>query len=73
MIKAKMNNGDLVFGLSRENLTRLQNGQPIVFDLKDMGLESRQVMITFGETEDDIYREMVDYIDLQKTTIHSGK
>lgn len=70
MIKAKLNNGDLVFGLSEENIKRLKAGQPIAFNLKDMGLEERRVLITYGETEDDIYKEMTPYIDLDKTKIH---
>jgi len=70
MIKAKLNNGDLVFGLSKENLTRLEKGEPIVFNLKDMGLEDRRVMITFGETEEKLYEDMLEHIDLNKTKIH---
>lgn len=70
MLKAKLNNGDLVFGLSKENITRLQNNQPIVFNLKDMGLEERRVMICFGETEEDLYKDMMEHIDLDKTKIH---
>lgn len=70
MIKAKMNSGDLVFGLSEENLTRLKKKQPILINLKEMGLESRNVIITYGETEDEIYKEMLEYIDLDNTKIH---
>lgn len=70
MIKAKCNDGTLIFGLSKENITRLQQGQPISINLKDMGLEDRQVMIMYGETEDDMYKELVDLIDLKKTKIH---
>ena len=70
MIKAKMNNGDLVFGLSEENLTILRKKQPILINLKEMGLESRNVIIAYGETEDEIYKEMLEYIDLDKTKIH---
>jgi hypothetical protein len=70
MIKAKCNNGDLIFGLSKENITRLQKGQPIVFNLKEMGLEDKEVVIMYGETEDDMYKDLVDLIDLKKTKIH---
>jgi hypothetical protein len=70
MIKAKCNDGTLIFGLSKENINRLQKGQQIVFNLKDMGLEDRQIIITYGETEDDMYKELVDLIDLKKTKIH---
>lgn len=70
MIKAKLNSGALVFGLSKENLIRLEAGEPIVFNLKDLGIEDRRVMITFGETEDKIYESMIDFIDLDKTKIN---
>ena len=69
MIKAKLNNGDLVFGLSKENLNRLQKGEPIVFNLKDMGMEDRRVMITFGETEENIYEDMLEHINLDTTKV----
>lgn len=70
MIKATLTNGDLVFGLSKENLIRLEKGEPIVFNLKEMGLEDRRVMITFGETEDSLYKDMMEFIDINKTKIH---
>lgn len=66
MIKAKFNNGDLVFGISAENVKRLKEGQPIVINLKDMGLEDRKVLITYGETEDDIFKEMLDHIEAER-------
>lgn len=70
MIKAKLNNGDLLFGLSKQNIERMMKGEPVVFNLSSMGLEDRRVMIMYGETEDKIYEELVDHIDLKKTTIH---
>ncbi len=70
MVKAKLNNGDLLFGLSEENITRLKNKQPILINLKEMGLESRNIIITYGETEEAIYKEMLDLIDIDKTKIH---
>ena len=70
MIKAKLNNGDLVFGLSEENVRILREGHPISINLKDMGLEERKILITYGKTEDDIYKEMMEFIDINKTKIH---
>jgi hypothetical protein len=56
MLKAR--SGDLlVFGLSAENLKRLQDGSPIAFDLKDLGATGR-VFIFYGETEADM-RELL--------------
>lgn len=70
MIKARLSNGDLVFGLSSENIKRLKDNQPIVINLKDVGLEDRRIMITYGDTEEKLYKEMIDHIDLDKTKIH---
>lgn len=70
MVKAVLSNGDILFGLSSENIKRLQAKQPIVINLKDMGLEDKKVIILFGETEDKIYEELIDMIDLKKTKIH---
>ncbi len=69
MIKAKLNNGDLLFGLSKINIQKLQEGKPIIVKGKDMNLNF-DVVITFGETEEDIYRELMPLIDIDKTKIH---
>lgn len=73
MIKAKLTNGDLLFGISAENVNRLKKGQPILFNLKDMGLENRKVMIVYGETEQDIMAELIneDHVDIT-TKFHKG-
>lgn len=71
MIKAKLNNGDLVFGISEDNVKRLKEGHPISINLKDMGLEDRKIMIAYGETEEKLYEAMLPYIDLNKTKIHT--
>lgn len=70
MIKAKCNNGDLVFGLSKENLTRLEKGEPIIVHLKELGLEDRRIMICYGETEKGIYDEMKEHFKIGETKIH---
>lgn len=71
MIKAKMNNGDILFGLSRRNLELLQQKKPIVVKLKDMGFDDeRKVVICFGETEDAIFEDLIDFVDLDRTKIN---
>lgn len=70
MVKAKLNNGDLVFGISEANVEKLKQGHPIVVNLKDMGLEDRKIIITYGETEDKIFEDMLPYIDLDKTKVN---
>ena len=70
MVKAKLNNGDLVFGLSDENINRLKSGEPILINLIDLEIEERKILIVYGKTEEKIFEEMIDYIDINKTKIH---
>lgn len=70
MFKGKLTNGDLVFGLSKKNIQLLQEGKPILINLKDIGLEERRIVICYGETEDKIFLDLIDYIDINKTKIN---
>jgi len=58
MIKAILTSGDLIFGLSKVNIEKLQQGLPILINLKDMGLEDRKIVIIYGETEDEIFKDL---------------
>lgn len=66
MIKAKVEN-TIVLGLSDENVKRLQAGDPIFFNLKELEMGDANVLIFNGRTEESMYLEMVDYISLTKT------
>ena len=58
MIKAKTNKGDIILGLSAENIKRLIDNQPILLNLKDIGLEDRKVVIIYGPTEESIAADL---------------
>lgn len=62
MIKfqAKRKNGITVFGfgLSDGNIERLKQGKPIYFALDELGLESHEVIILYGKTEEAITQEL---------------
>lgn len=61
MIKFRVigNNGALLgFGLSEENIKRLKAGNPIYFDLAELGVDGFQVAIIYGETEEQIKQDM---------------
>jgi hypothetical protein len=45
----------LAFGLTRENITRLMQDEPITIDTKDLGLAPGTLCIFVGETEATIY------------------
>jgi len=52
----------LLLGLDRENLIRLTSGKPIVCRGETVGLE-HDVIIVFGETLDDVRREIMPHRD----------
>lgn len=58
MLKARA--GDrLVFGLSAKNIEKLMNGDPILIDLKQLGMEG-SVFIFYGYTEESMRQMMED-------------
>lgn len=62
MIKAKKDNV-LILGLSDENLTRLKKGQPIKFNLNELGMEDIEVVIFNGKDEQEMYKLIKDKIN----------
>lgn len=57
MIKAR--SGELViFGLSKMNLEKLQEGKPIAFDGSIVGVPGVRFLIMYGETELHIIHEI---------------
>jgi hypothetical protein len=49
MIRAKLSNGDLLFGIDAENVRRLVADNPLVIDCHQMGYPFR-ILITYGDT-----------------------
>ncbi len=49
MIRAKLSNGDLLFGIDAENVRRLVDDNPLMVDLHQMGYPFR-IIITYGDT-----------------------
>ena len=60
MIKARAGS-TVIFGLSKENIERLQQGKPIHFDGAQVGLDAK-ILIMFGETELAIMHELEEAI-----------
>lgn len=62
MIKARGESGSagpiIILGLSRDNMCRLLNGQPIDVDMTELGYESGHIMIIGGETEATMQQEL---------------
>lgn len=56
MLRARLSNGDFLFGIDAENVKRLKAGKPLVIDLTLMGGRNK-LMICYGETLADIKRE----------------
>jgi hypothetical protein len=59
MLKAKTNNGIFILGLEAENIKRLKQGKPILVSLAELG-GTDDVMIMYGETVQDIAKELED-------------
>lgn len=57
MIRARLSNGDFLFGIDAENIKRLREGQPIMVDLVPMGGDGK-IIITYGETLADVRRDL---------------
>lgn len=67
MIKAKAGNA-LIFGLSEDNIQRLKQGQPIIINGKELGLEG-DILIFYGATEGDLIKTIQPMIG-KDTKIH---
>jgi hypothetical protein len=57
MLKARIG-GTLIFGLSRVNIERLQEGKPIYVEGAEVGAPLQRFVIFFGETEDAMKAEI---------------
>jgi len=73
MIKAIMKNKDsdniLLLGISEENVNRLKEGKPIHIKGDELGIDN-DVLIVYGETEEDLYKDLRPYI-VPETRVHS--
>lgn len=72
MIKAKLKGKDgpiIVLGLSHENLRRLKDRKPILFDLSELGIQpSVPVMIFTGKDEDAMRAELAEWFEMPGET-----
>ncbi len=50
----------LGFGLEEGNIERLKAGQPIYFQLDELGIEGHDVMIMYGKDQADITKQLED-------------
>ncbi len=58
MVVAKTNKG-IIIGLSKVNLVRLEDDQPIMFNLKNKGFDSDfQIVIMVGDSEESIVKDL---------------
>lgn len=61
MIKATVGNL-IILGLSKENIARLKQGKPILFDATNLGLPGKHIAIHYGETEQALMDELIHVI-----------
>jgi hypothetical protein len=72
MIKAKKGNR-LILGLSDENLRRLKGGEPISFNLKEVGFDDIEVIIFNGKDEQTMQQELKDSINPYHTILKDSR
>lgn len=59
----KFRGGNLIgFGLSEGNIKKLKKGQTIAIDMDEMGFPGIKALILYGNTEEDIQRELSEFI-----------
>lgn len=58
MIKARLNNGNVIFGITYENVKRLKQGKPIKISMKELGLGDKEIFIMYGKDEQAIANEL---------------
>lgn len=63
MIRAQAGN-HFLFGITRENVARLMQGEPIIVKLNEYGLQgpALSIVICYGETEEAIALELQEFI-----------
>jgi hypothetical protein len=66
--KAQKEDGTLCIGLgfSEENIKRLQEGQPIAFDLKELGLPPLEFFVFVGKDEATMHKELMEKAEFAK-------
>lgn len=72
MIKAK-DKDTIIFGLSDENLRRLKEGEPISFNLSELGLPPMNVVIFNGKDEQTMQTMFKDRIHPYLTVIKNSR
>jgi len=61
MIRFLASGPTIGLGLSRENINRLVAGQPVRVTFKSVGFqEEGQVVVFFGETEQEMAKQLID-------------
>lgn len=64
----------LGLGLSKENVEMLKKGNPIHVNLNEMGIKDVDMLIFYGETEEDMQRDLAEFIgpDTKQNLTHDG-
>lgn len=70
MIRAYTSEGILFVGLTRKNLERLENGEPISMEMFDRN--PKRVVIVFGETKPAIVQLLESQAGLEFADVHKA-
>jgi hypothetical protein len=58
VLKNPSNEPVVLLGITRDNVTQLELGRPIAFELADLGLPAGKGVIFFAETHQDLVTEL---------------
>lgn len=72
MVKLKAGN-NASFGLTDENLRRLKEGEPIQFNMNELGFPDMVITIFHGKTEQSIYESVKHKIHPFKTVFKNDR
>lgn len=64
MIKARLTNGNVILGITNQNIKMLKQGKPMKIDMKELHLGDKTIYIMYGKDEKAITDELgfdVDY------------
>lgn len=61
------------FGIEEANVKKLKEGQPIAVDMEQFGYPNLKIMIWYGQTMGDLYKEVEPFIGPKTKIIPTEK
>jgi len=62
MMKARLSNGDVIFGISKDNINALREDKPILIRNDEIGDITGNIYIIYANTNEALVRKLKKYI-----------